>query len=249
MASHGRNGYPFAMRPQLSAELARGWSRIGQPGTWLTAAERVAVAAETRHALHCPLCAARKSALSPLAVPGAHASLGQLAPAEIEAIHRIRTDSGRIGDTWHHSLALPETRYIELVSIVVVTVAADTFRRAAGLPELPLPSPQPGQPTRRRPAGATPGPGFTHALRPEHVTQEDPNLFRETSELRERRGANIHLALSLVPDSMFHWWDMFEPMYLDGPEMREFGTEVRAISHAQLEMLAARVAALNRCEY
>ena len=31
--------------------------------------------------------------------------------------------------------------------------------------------------------------------------------------------------------------------------MREFGTEFRAINHAQLEMLAARVAALNRCEY
>ncbi len=237
------------MRAQLSTELARGWSRIGQAGTWLTAAERVAIAAETRHALHCPLCAARASALSPLAVPGAHASLGVLPAAEVEAVHRIRTDSGRIGEGWQRGLDLPETRYVELVSIVVVTVAADTFRLAAGLPELALPAPQPGMPTRRRPKGATAGPGFTHSLRPEDVSPEDPNLFRETPELRERRGANIHLALSLVPESMIHWWDMFEPMYMEGPQMREFGTEFRAISHAQLEMLAARVAALNRCEY
>ena len=166
-------------------------------------------------------------------------------------MHRIRADSGRLGQAWFHSVLGDgrEERYIELVSVVVVTVAADTFQLAAGLPELALPAPEAGEPLRVRPAGATAGPGWTASLRPENVGPDDPNLFREMPEMRERRGANIHLALSLVPDSMIHWWDMFEPMYMAGPEMREFGTEFRAISHAQLEMLAARVAALNRCEY
>jgi hypothetical protein len=239
------------MRPELSRELARGWQRIGQPGTWLTAAERVDIAAETRHALACPLCTARRAALSPGAVAGEHASLGRLGPADVEAVHRIRTDSGRLGERWFRAVLGDgrEERHVELVSVVVVTVAADTFRLAAGLPELPLPAPQPGAPRQVRPRGARPGPGWTASLRPEDVGPDDPNLCRETPALRERRGANIHLALSLVPDSMIHWWDMFEPMYMEGPQMREFGTEFRAISHAQLEMLAARVAALNRCEY
>jgi len=239
------------MRSELSTEVARGWRRIGQPGTWLTATERVAIAAETRHALRCPLCAARKAALSPGSVAGEHASLGRLSAADVEAVHRIRADSGRLGEAWFRSVLGDgrEERYVELVSVVVVTVAVDTFRLAAGLPELKLPAPEAGEPRRVRPAGATAGPGWTASLRPENVGPDDPNLFRETGELRERRGANIHLALSLVPHSMIHWWDMFEPMYMAGPEMREFDTEFRAISHAQLEMLAARVAALNRCEY
>jgi len=48
---------------------------------------------------------------------------------------------------------------------------------------------------------------------------------------------------------MLHWWDMFEAMYQTSTQMRDFSQEPRAVTHAQMEMLAARVAALNRCEY
>jgi len=48
---------------------------------------------------------------------------------------------------------------------------------------------------------------------------------------------------------MIHWWDMFETMYLPAAAMRDFSREYRAISHAQIEFLAARVAALNQCVY
>jgi hypothetical protein len=65
----------------------------------------------------------------------------------------------------------------------------------------------------------------------------------------ERGRGNIHLALSLVPEAMIAWWDMFEPMYLKSAEMRDFHREFRAVTHAQIEMLAARTAALNQCIY
>jgi len=52
-----------------------------------------------------------------------------------------------------------------------------------------------------------------------------------------------------VPNSMIHWWDVLEELYQSSPQMRDYGVEYRAISHAQIELLAARVAALNRCEY
>lgn len=242
------------MRPDLAAAHAIAWQRLAAPGTWLTGKERVAIAAETRHAAACSFCAERKSALSPLALKGTHAALGALDAVDVEAIHRIRTDSGRLGEAWFHRVAdhAGPDRYIELVSIVVITVAIDTFRQAAGLPVLAPPTPLPGAPSRRRPAGATLGPGFTHSLRPDDTTADDPDLFRVNPSLangRERRGANIHLALSLAPHAMIHWWDCFEPMYMTGPMMRDWDTEYRAITHAQLEMLAARVAALNQCEY
>jgi hypothetical protein len=238
------------LRPDLARTQNAAWQRLARPGTWLSGAERVAIAAETRHALHCPFCAARRAALSPLAVSGSHTSLGVLDATDVEAIHRIRTDSGRLGATWFERASGGDhPRYIELVSVVVVTVAIDTFRGAAGLEQWPLPVPLPGTPSRALPPGAKPGPGWTATLRPDDVGPGDPDLYCEDPGPRSRSGAHILLALSLVPHSMIHWWDLFEPMYMAGPEMRQFDTEFRAISHAQLEMLAARVAALNQCEY
>jgi hypothetical protein len=52
-----------------------------------------------------------------------------------------------------------------------------------------------------------------------------------------------------VPPAMIHWWDLLEQMYQSSQQMRDFTREYRAISHAQIECLAARVAAINRCEY
>jgi hypothetical protein len=240
------------IRADLMLAQDAAWRDIGAPGTWRAGAERVAIAAETRHALNCPLCAARKAALSPAMQAGDHASLGQLAGPDVEAIHRIRTDSGRLGRSWFDRLregGMRDEAYVELVSIVVVAVAIDTFRRAVGLAPLPLPASLPGEPSRRRPRGARPGPGWTASLAPADRSDDDPDLFREYPGPRERFGANIHLALSLVPASMMHWWDLFEPMYQTGPQMRDFSREFRAVSHPQIEMLAARVAALNQCEY
>src|SRR5690348_2011126 len=89
------------IRADLAEAQRTAWEKIGTAGTWWTGAERVAIAAETRHALRCPLCAARKDAVSPAMVGGDHATLGALPGAAVEAIHRIRTDPGRIGEGWY----------------------------------------------------------------------------------------------------------------------------------------------------
>ena len=241
------------MREELAETQALAWQRLASPGTWWTAAERVAIAAEARNARACPFCAARAAALAPMAVSGTHARLNTpLSDAAIEAIHRIRTDPGRLGETWFLRLrqaGLDEAAYVELVSVVAVVTAVDTFHSAAGLAPRPLPEPLPGRPARHRPAGARPGLAWVATLAPEDVTPDDPDLYREHPGPRERYGANIHRALSLVPDSMIHWWDMLEAMYQSSAQMRHFARDYRAVTHAQIELLAARVAALNRCEY
>lgn len=238
------------MRPALRSAQEQAWRRLAEPGTWWTARERLAIAAETRAAADCRLCLSRAAALAPLTVAGEHTVTSNGLPAAaIEAIHRIRTDSGRIGETWFRGLDLNEGAYVELVSVVAVTVAVDTFRRGAGLDALPLPAPRPGAPTRIRPRGAKPGLGFVATLAPEDRTPDDPDLYQDEPGPRQRVGANIHRALSLVPHSMIHWWDVLEELYQSGPQMRDYGRDYRAIGHPQIEMLAARVAALNRCEY
>ena len=235
------------IRQDLTAAIATGWARIGQPGTWWTAAERVAIAAEARAAMACPLCAARKQALSPARVAGDHASLAALPDAAIHAIHRIRTDAGRLGEAWFHQIidaGLTEDQYVELVGVVAVTTAVDSFDFAAGLPERPLPTANAGAPSRHRPRNAGPGPGWVSAMMPDARTEDEADFFGT-----ERGTAHIHLALSLVPHSAIQFWDVLETMYQTSAMMRDFARDYRAISHAQIELVAARVAALNQCLY
>lgn len=241
-----------AIRMDLAEAQVAAWAEIAAPGTWWSGRERVAIAAETRHAAGCRLCAARKDALSPSLVAGDHESLGALPAPAVEAIHRIRTDPGRLGHGWYRGIiesGLDEERYIELVSVLAVTVAVDTFRLAAGLDPWPLPTPGPGTPSRRRPAGARPGVAWMPTLLPDDCTTDDPDLYRAHPGPRQRGGGYVHHALSLVPRSMIHWWDLFEVMYLPSAAMRDFAREYRAVSHAQIELLASRVAALNQCVY
>lgn len=241
------------MRPDLTRAQAVAWDRLADPGTWWTPVERLAIAAESRHAGTCKLCRDRAAALSPSSIPGVHATLDTTLPEPaIEAIHRIRTDSGRLGEAWFLRLreaGLAEEAYIELVSVVAVVTAIDTCRRAAGLPVLSLPVPRSGAPSRRRPAGARAGIGWVATLAPEDRGPGDADLYGDEPGPRRRPGANIQRALSVVPEAMIHWWDLLEAMYQSSRQMRDFSREYRAIGHAQIELLAARVAVLNRCEY
>ena len=133
----------------------------------------------------------------------------------------------------------------KLLSVVAITTAVNTFDRARGAAPRALPSPLSGAPTRCRPAGAKPGLGWMPMLAPEDVTSDDPPLYSAAGRI----GGNVHRALSLVPQAMMQFWDMFEAMYLPQDAMRDFDREYRAICHAQIEMLAARVAVRNQCVY
>src|SRR5262252_4820459 len=88
------------VRDDFAAAHTRFWQRLASPGAWWTGAERVAIAAEVRHARHCALCKARREALArlrrrrasspftPAAVAGQHDHLGALPDAAVDVIHR-----------------------------------------------------------------------------------------------------------------------------------------------------------------
>lgn len=235
---------PIAVREDLAGAHARAWARLGQPGTWWTGAERVAIAAETRRAPACALCRRRKEALTPSAVEGAHDSLGELPEIVVEVVHRVATDPGRLNEPWYRGIlaaGLAPEHYVETVGIVAHIVAIDTFARALGLDRLPLPQAEPGRPSRQRPAGASPGPAWVPWLEPAEAGA--PELYSSS------RPPNIMKAMSLVPDEVASFFDLVAHQYQPASAMRDFAREYRAISHAQIELLAARVSALNRCLY
>jgi hypothetical protein len=236
------------MRQELRDALHRAWSELGTPGVWWSGADRLKVVREARAARACALCAKRKTALSPQAVAGRHDAATDLSPAAIEAIHRIVSDPGRLSEAWYRrttSGELTDEAYVELLAVVAITTAVDTFDRALGTTLRAAPQTAPGAPSRRRPKGAKPGLGWMPMLAPEDVAPDDPPLYSAAGRI----GGNVHRALSLVPQAMMQFWDMFETMYLPQDAMRDFGREYRAIGHAQIEMLAARVAVRNQCHY
>jgi len=52
-----------------------------------------------------------------------------------------------------------------------------------------------------------------------------------------------------VPDEVKSFFDLVSHQYQGPLQMRDFSREYRAITHAQIELLAARVSALNQCLY
>jgi hypothetical protein len=213
---------PPHVRDDLAGAIERAWRRLSGPGTWWNGAERLQIVAETRNALHCPLCRMRKAALSPYGVAGEHASLGTLPAPVVEAIHRVRTDAGRLTEAWlERTLAagVSDAQYVEIVGIVATTTGLDTFSRALGTPPAALPAPRGGEPGRRRPRGAKKSIARVATVSPADMTAEDVNPYPEFGQV------HIQQALSLVPGAVIEFFDLDTALYLKQDWIRDFSRE------------------------
>lgn len=238
--------WPVAVRDDLLNAHIRAWTRLASPGTWLTGAQRIAVAAETRQAVQCELCAMRKTALSPNAGNDPHDVATDLPPALVEVIHRVRNDASRMTESFYQSILAQGVRdgeYVETVGVMANVIAIDSFALAMGQPVPELPKPVAGEPARRRPPGAKHGLAWVPTVAPEDVTENETDLYKDLA------GVNIHRALSLVPAEVRGFFDLDFVHYLPDAALRDFAHEYRDLSHAQIEYLAARVSAINQCEY
>jgi hypothetical protein len=241
----------YQIRPDLREAHARAWERLAAPGTWLDGRQRVDIAMEVRAALTCSACEQRKAALSPeTPIAAAHASASGLSVEVIDLIHRVATDADRLTQGWFEQVVpavLSEHAYVETIGVIAEVTAVDRFDAALGQPLCPLPLPIAGQPHQTVTAAAKLAGAWVQTVAPEDLTAADPAAAHAMYE--NRSAANIHRALSLVPDSVVGFFDLDDAMYLPDAQLRDFEHESRAISHAQIELLAARVSALNRCLY
>ena len=240
------NAGSLEIRSDLTESHDAAWVRVAAPGTWLDGASRVAVAAEVRNALKCAYCERIKAALSPTAVPGTHGSLGTLGAAEVELIHRVVGDPGRLSERWANSVlaqGLTEGEYVEIVGIIAMVMMMDTFTRALGLPERALPQPVAGVPTRYRPPGAAKKAAWLPLVEPEDAVDADGPLYPSP------KAGYIYRGLSLVPQSVRDYWALANVHYMPGQFVYQFDKSIRAITRPQTEILAARVSALHQCSY
>lgn len=239
-------GSALAVRGDLAEAHQRAWKAIAAPGTWLTGERRVAAAAEIRRARSCAHCVLIKAALSPNGVKGVHQTLGVLGEAEVELIHRVVGDPGRLSESWAQSVlarGLSDGEYVEIVGLVAMVMMLDTCTRALGLPEQPLPAPQAGEPTRYRPAGARKQAAWLPLVEPQDATEADGPMYPSP------KAGYIYRGLSMVPQSMRDYWALANCHYMPGQYVYQFDKSIRAITRPQTEILAARVSAMHQCVY
>jgi hypothetical protein len=236
----------LTVRSDLIDAQSRFWTHMAAPGTWLTGAERVAVAAEMRNAGTCDFCKQQKAALSPNSVQGTHQSVSDLAPIMVEVVHRIASDPGRLTKSWVRGAVaggISDGAYVEIAGLVSAAMIMDTFAAAIGHDPVPLPDPVSGAPSRYASAGAKRAAAWVPIVEPEDVTETDGDLYPGP------RNAYIQRALSSVPGTKDGYWDLAMTNYLPGEHMGRFDTDLRAISRNQIELIAARTSALHQCAY
>jgi alkylhydroperoxidase family enzyme len=241
--------YPTAevpVRADLKAAHREILEHVRSPGTWWDGAQRVALVSEARQALACRLCTDRKAALSPASVRGTHDTLSALPANVVEVVHRIRTDPARLSRAWFDGImasGLSDAEYVEIVGVVALTAGVDYFARSLGVTPLPLPAPLPGAPTRRRPASARGGTAWVPMIAPEDATGSEADLYGDAPVV-----PNIVRALSLVPDEVRALWRSSNAHYLPVAQIPDPSAR-RALDRMQMELVAARVSALNQCFY
>jgi len=246
MSASSFHGTDLPVRSDLIDAHDAAWRAIAAPGTWLDGARRVALAAEVRQARACAHCARIKEALSPNAVDGAHEATGRVGAAEVELVHRVVMDPGRLSESWVGSVlarGLAEGEYVEIAGLVAMVMMLDTCTRALGLPDRALPEPIPGEPKRYRSPGARRKAAWLPITEPEDVVESDGPMYPSP------KAGYIYRALSSVPQSMRDYWALANAHYLPGAVIYRFDQTVRAIARPQTELLAARVSSLHQCLY
>ena len=244
MTTFDYSAVPVNVRDDIAAAQQKAWQAIGRPGSWLTGAQRVAVAAEVRNAPGCAVCQARKEALSPFAIEGEHDAIADLPAAMIDVIHRVVTDPGRLTRPWFDGIVdgqLSDGEYVELVVVLVLTVAVDTYARAVGAPPWALPEVVAGEPTRVRPENLADEGAYVPVIPSGGAGPAEADLYNPF-------GPNIYRAISLVPDQARLFYGILGAQYMPPKDVADAASNGgRAISRPQIELIAARVSALNGC--
>jgi len=189
--------------------------------------------------------------LSPSASPeglGGHDCESNLPAALVDAVHRVTNDASRLSRSWlqdFYAAGFTDGHYVELLGIVVALISIDTFQRAVGFTLEPLPAPQDGLPSQYRPPGAADSGAWVNTVAPENLTQTEADIYGGMPQT-----GNVASAMSLVPDSVRMLVTLSKAQYLPMqlvPDPESNGG--RALSRAQMELLAGRVSSLNQCFY
>jgi len=223
MPNFAFDGSPAPVRNDIVEAHRAAWRWLATAGAWWTGAEHVELARSVRDAR------THRSDPPWLRKP-AQTEGGQLPAAATEVARRVAIDAHQLDRSWSEAMIeqLGDGPYVEATAVAAITSAIDAFAESLGTALEALPCPEPGEPDRRRAESV----GDDGAWVPMTVPFQGPNVAR---------------ALSLVPSAQMTFFGLVGTMYA----MADFQTLVwdRPLSRPQVELVAARVSAVNECFY
>jgi len=227
-----------------AAELhEREWDAIARCGAWWNAEQRLALAAEARRA--------RCEAGVQEAATHESSALGADLPEAARVVAReIALGGTRVDRAFYEnarSQGLGEEAYVETVGVVARLANLDVFARGIGVPSRPLPEAlDPSEPTRVRPAAAIDEGAFTHSVPGgRRGGEEGTDLYGDSYPV-----SNIVRSLSLVPAEAKGLMRVLATQYTPEDKYSDYTFSSQPeLTRAQVELVAARVSALNECFY
>lgn len=214
----------------------------GHPGTWGTATQRTAIAAEARKAR----CEA-----------GVQESVGDEGLADLcelpEPARRVAREAALGGIEIDRAFCekaqaegVTEGAYVEIVGLVARLAHLDVFARGIGVPSRKLAEPvEDKEPSRERPDAAKKEGFFTAT-----VPSAPAGGALAESLFGKDPAANILRSLSLVPDEARRLIAVIGQEYFSPETIFDLTySSHKALSRPQIELVAARVSALNQCFY
>lgn len=230
----------YPLREDVESSHARQFEQLGLPGTWGTSAQRTAIVNEARQAGY------QAGVLEEPREPGAIPDV-ELSDVVRRVVHRLAVSPKDMDQAFYDQAlkeGLSDAEYVEIVGLIARFTCFDVFARGIDVPLRPLPAPQPGSPTRERPSTAVVEKAWVPTV---------PNIPEGGEIAKALFGPwqpYIMRALSLVPDEYKAHFDLEEVQYMPSAHFIEFDYQHHdGLTRPQVEIVAARVSAINECFY
>jgi len=230
----------YPVREDISAIHARQFEQLGSPGTWGTAALRVAIVNEARQAGY------EAGVLEEPDDPGAIPEVN-LSEVARRVVHRLAVTPKDMNQDFYNEAieeGLTDVEYVEILGLIARFTCFDVFARGIGVSLRPLPEPQSGAPSRERPETAK----IENAWVP--TIPNPPEGGEIAKELFGPWKPYIMRGLSLVPDEFKAHSDLEEVQYMPAAHFMEFDYQHHeGLTRPQAEIVAGRISAINECFY
>ncbi len=241
---------PLPIRAEIGEAQAAAVRRWSAPGTWWTAAERVAIVEEVRRARDADEL---PPWTAPSSVPGLISDHHPLPAFAVDVIWRVTNHVTTLTREWYGALvpaALSAGHYVELLSLVAQVNMVDRFADGLGLGRIEVGPAAPGEPTRTTPDGAA---VTTHWV----PTAPDAAAGWRPAEQAGNTGLepqpevpNVLKALSLVPPERNIQMALIGSHYVPGGALSDdIGNDVWSLQRTQMELIGAITSAGNECFY
>jgi hypothetical protein len=164
----------------------------------------------------------------------------------VDAVHRVVTDPGRLTESWYRSLlgdGVDPAGYVESVAVASFVTVVDTFAVAIGAVPAALPAPYAGEPSRQAP-NARVHRHWVPTVDPSEATGEWEAFYDRSAFVPAVWRAASVAASDLATVELLNTVQYLPLGVVVDPSQRQ-----EHLDRRQMELVAARVSALNRCFY